>query len=85
MDVEVKFFATVEEATGTNEDSFEQESPEPLGNLIERIVERYPDMNEHIDHCTIAINLETVNIDEATVKPGDEVAIMPPFGGGNKL
>ena len=50
-------------------------------NLLEEILRRYPGLNHFTKNMMFAVNREFVNGD-MKLEDGDEVAIMPPVGGG---
>lgn len=81
-DVTIRYFASLKEETGTDEETIELGEPTGLDTILAGVKERYPDVEDSLDHVAVAVNMETVQPDETTVQPGDEVALLPPFGGG---
>jgi molybdopterin converting factor subunit 1 len=80
--VTVRYFGSISEDTDTDEESVELEETVRLDRLIDRLVERHPNLEAHLEQAAVAVNEETVDPSESTVSPGDEVALLPPFGGG---
>ncbi len=82
-EVQLRFFAGLREKIGTEKTGFELENiPEPLDNLVERVATKFPEIEGELEHVSIAVNEEIVRPRQTTVSPGDEVAFLPPFGGG---
>lgn len=79
MPVTVKYFASLRESLGRNEEQLdiggEQISVADLWCRVARDEKTLP------DHVLTAINMEYVKPD-AVVKDGDEVAFFPPVTGG---
>ena len=72
-------FARARELAGTNRDVFEATT---VGEVIEAAVARYgPDFAALLPTCRVWLNGDPA--DHATVvRPGDEVAVLPPVSGG---
>ena len=82
-EVTIRYFAQFQEITGRQQETFSLEGPTELNTVLDDVVEKYPEARDNLDHSAISVNLETINPDQTTVKPGDEIALLPPFGGGN--
>lgn len=81
--ITVRYFATFREITGREEERIPLEDPRPLDRIIEELIEQYPDIAGPLEHAAVALNYETVDPGETRVSPGDELALLPPFGGGS--
>jgi molybdopterin converting factor subunit 1 len=79
--VKVKFFAAPREAIGTDE--IEQELPagSTVEELIHQLTEEYPVLRSHTRFIGVAVNRAYVGM-QTKLHDGDEVACLPPVGGG---
>lgn len=82
--VTVNYFAQFRDRIGKSSEEFELEEPRNLSEFLDELTERYPDVAEDVAHAAIAVNYETVNPEETRLEPNDEIAILPPFGGGRE-
>ncbi len=83
QEVQLRFFAGLREKIGTEKTGFKLENnPEALEKLKERVKEKFPEIGEDLEHVSIAVNQEIARPEQTTVHPGDEIAFLPPFGGG---
>ena len=82
MKVSVLLFASVREAI--NESKLEIELPSPISNLSQFrsfFIELYPTLAKL--EFRLAVNKTyAINEDEACLKDGDEIALIPPISGG---
>ncbi len=81
MEVEVLAFAWAKDAIGG--ERLEVEVPEgaSVQSLLASLAEDHPRLGERLSALTVAVNQEFV--DPGTVlKPGDEIALIPPISGG---
>jgi len=78
----VLFFAAARDATGTAEISLDA-VPEgfTVRALSELLAARYPDLGARMRSVRFAVNSEYARADDP-VRPGDEVAVIPPVAGG---
>jgi MoaD family protein len=81
MKVTIKFFAAPREAL--NRAQVEQELPPgaTVRQLLERLCVEYPVLGEYMHRVKIAVNLKYTS-PEMELHDGDEVACLPPVGGG---
>jgi molybdopterin converting factor subunit 1 len=82
--VTVKYFANLKQMAGKDEDQFtinEGTTLEQLSELIEQNVPQLGDMVRE-KKVMISLNYDVVPLD-TVVKDGDEIALLPPFSGGN--
>ena len=75
----LRLFATVRVAAGTGRDTIEGETVEAV---LENASAKYGDeFSSLIPICRIWVNGQAAEA-EASVGPGDEVALLPPVSGG---
>jgi molybdopterin synthase catalytic subunit len=81
----VKLFAVLKDKAGIAELMIE-EQPSTVGELLGLVARRAPALADILScgRIMIAVNQEFVRAD-APLKDGDEVALMPPFSGGQDL
>ena len=81
MKINVKLFAALREELDKRE--FTQELPQgaTLGTLVERVGSQYPVVRLHLPSLHFAVNHKYTTL-EAVLQEGDEVAFLPPVGGG---
>jgi len=77
MGINVLFFGVLAEVAGTSFKHYSDVST--LGDLRHRIADDYPEIVHY--NFRIALNNEITDR-EGVLKPGDEVAYLPPFAGG---
>lgn len=81
MTVMVHLFAAATTLAKTDCLSVELPSGADVRRLREQVQARCPALRELLPRCAIAVNHEYA--DEAVIlKPGDEVAVIPPVSGG---
>ena len=76
MNITVKYFASLRERQGTNEESLHLERAIPVAQVWQRV-----SGSAETGAICMAINMEYVK-PGALVKDGDEVAFFPPVTGG---
>ena len=84
MTVEVLFFASLRDATGTDRVRLEISEPLPLDVFLPKLTSVVGESGVaalSAENVRIAINQEMIR-GSATVQDGDEVAFMPPVTGG---
>lgn len=83
--ITVKLFAILKDRAGISEMSLDIRQG-TISGLLEQVMRECPVLSGLLssDRVLIALNQELVKGD-ALVKPGDEVALMPPFSGGAGL
>jgi len=79
--VRVKFFAAPREALGAAE--IEQEIPAgaTVGELLSTLTQEYPALRPYTRFLSVAVNRAYVGM-QTELHNGDEVACLPPVGGG---
>lgn len=93
MEKEFKVFATFREICGGKTVRIPYEEHEPIGQLLDKLIDRFPQMGEELftenkairQHVHVFINgRNVIFLDglKTTVKPEDELALFPPVAGG---
>ncbi|MBE8538805.1 MoaD family protein [Geoglobus acetivorans] len=77
--VRVKFFANFRETAGTNELEIEAKT---LGELLESLKLRYPEMEKLYSYAIIMVNGRQVKDADLRLGREDVVALLPPVSGG---
>jgi molybdopterin converting factor subunit 1 len=90
--IQVLFFARARELSKSSEADFQLPDGADtctLRELLNRVGEKFPSLLAQpaplLDNCAFALNQRYVlkeNLDTAVVRPGDEVALIPPVSGG---
>jgi len=79
--VRVKFFAAPREAIGAGEIERELPAGSTVGELIDLLTEEYPVLRAYTRFISVAVNRAYVGM-QTELHDGDEVACLPPVGGG---
>ena len=79
--VRVRFFAAPREAVGTGEIEREIPAGTTVGELIERLTKEVPALRPYTRFISVAVNRAYVGM-QTELHDGDEVACLPPVGGG---
>jgi molybdopterin converting factor small subunit len=77
----VHFFAAARDLSGATHWVPEGPSPASVGELRSAIVRQFPVLAEVMPRWAISVNLDFAN-DDMQLKPGDEIAVLPPVSGG---
>jgi len=81
--VTIKLFAMLKDKAGCAELALPF-SGGTVAGLLQALGERYPDLREILACSRIMVSVnQELAANNATVKDGDEVALMPPFSGGS--
>lgn len=81
IQVKVKFFAAPREALGTDEVALEIPAGSTVQDLIEALRDTYPVLDRYTRFLSVAVNRAYVGM-QTELHEGDEVACLPPVGGG---
>ncbi|MCP4541961.1 MAG: MoaD/ThiS family protein [Chloroflexi bacterium] len=81
MKVRVKFFAAPREAIGTSDIEKELAPGTTVEALIEMLTDEYPVLRVYMRFISVAVNRAYVDM-QTELHDGDEVACLPPVGGG---
>jgi molybdopterin converting factor subunit 1 len=79
--VKVRFFAAPREAIGKGEMEKEVPAGTTVGELIELLTKEYPALRPYTRFVSVAVNRAYVGM-QTQLHDGDEVACLPPVGGG---
>ncbi|MHA2620555.1 MAG: molybdopterin converting factor subunit 1 [bacterium JZ-2024 1] len=80
MKITVRYFGIASEIAGTREQTLEVPDGTRLSDLREQIFREFPRLAEMESALLFAVDAEVV--DEAELRHGSEVAILPPVSGG---
>ena len=81
MQIRIRYFASLREAAGQPEEALTL--PDGLGvpEAREMLAERHPALARLLPTCAVAVNRAYAAAD-ACLADGDELAFIPPVGGG---
>jgi len=83
MKIKCLFFAKSGEVTGVSEKEYQLKEEADTKDLLQKVVEEYPGLEQVLTTAILSINLEyTAREPPTQLKEGDEVAIIPPISGG---
>ena len=79
----VKYFASLRQIAGKEEESFDLSGEMTLKQLADTIATTQPQIGTMVKEKKIAISInhDIVPLD-TVVRDGDEIALLPPFSGG---
>ncbi len=81
MKIEVRLFAAARELAGVSALEVELQSPATVRQLRHHLAEKAPALAPMVPHMAIAVGSDYVE-DDALIRPGDQVACIPPVSGG---
>jgi molybdopterin converting factor subunit 1 len=81
MKIKVKFFAAPREALGKNEMEITLPEGSTVAELIEQLKQEHPILRAYTRFLSVAVNRAYVGM-QTELHDGDEVACLPPVGGG---
>ena len=81
MKVRVHFYAQLRDLVGTREMDIDLPEEATVRDLLEKIYSRQPSLRSHDGSILIGSGVEFVDRSHK-LKPGEEIAIMPPVQGG---
>ena len=94
MEVDVKFYAMLREATGKKVETVVLPEKSSVGDLINLLVERYGDrfgyyvydkqkrVRDYLSFMLNGVNVNSLSGFETLLSDGDVVSLLPPIGGG---
>lgn len=94
LKVTVRFFTTLREITGKKEEQIELTRPITVGSLLKQLSKRYgkeyddyvyDELGDVRGHLQVLVNGQSVTAFRGLrtqLKDGDQVAVLPPVGGG---
>lgn len=77
----VRLFASVREAVGADRVSVELDDDARVGDLLAALAAQYPEVARQRASLSVAVNQRIARADQR-LAPGDDVALIPPVGGG---
>ena len=90
--MEWKLFADLAEVAGDRVVAVEAEPGDTVGDALDALLGAHPDLRDRViedgeiaDHINVLRNGRSVRHDDglnATLEPGDELALFPPVSGG---
>jgi molybdopterin converting factor small subunit len=81
--VRILFFATARTAVGARSISWPvPTSGRTLREVLSEVVVAHPHLGPLLPHCRFFRNEEAVARPDELLRPGEELAIHPPYGGG---
>jgi molybdopterin synthase catalytic subunit len=83
MQIRVLFFGVLKDLTGKAGESLNLPESATLGDVLTHYEQRIPSLRELTTALAMSVNQEYAG-PEARLKPGDEVALLPPVSGGSE-
>ena len=81
--VRVLLFASAREAVGRKELRLPIDAQgTPVGELLIRLTAEYPRLGSVARTCRVVLNGRFIDGNGAVARPGDELALHPPYSGG---
>jgi sulfur-carrier protein len=81
MNIRIRYFASLRETTGQNEETLPLPNGATVAALRETLLARYPRLQTVMERALCAVNHHYVSL-ETILREGDEVVFIPPVGGG---
>jgi MoaD family protein len=81
MKINIRLFSVYREIIGSNEMTIDMVRGSTLGSLFGELLRRYPRLKPLGKSIVLAVNRDFAN-SKTKLKENDEVALMPPIGGG---
>ena len=81
MKVRVQFYAQLRDLVGLDEQEVDLPEGATVEDLLDEIYARHPSLGAHDKSILIGVGVEFADRDYK-LKPGEEIAIMPPVQGG---
>jgi len=81
MSITVLYFAAARERTGRAREEYELPPGASVADVLRLVVGRHPGLERLVPHLRVAVDQEFVGVG-ALVRPGAEVALIPPVAGG---
>jgi len=81
MDVTILYFASLQDAAGTRQESLTIDDASTVADCTALLSERTPGLAARLPQCRVAVNGEFAATSQR-LADGDEVALLPPMSGG---
>ena len=81
MNIRIRYFASLREITGQNEEKLSLPDGTTVASLRDTLLARYPRLQTVMERAVCAVNHHYVSV-ETVLREGDEVVFIPPVGGG---
>jgi molybdopterin converting factor subunit 1 len=81
QEVDVLLFGPLAELAATPSVRLDVGNEARVADILAKLREKFPAIGPRLDATAVALNLSYVGRD-AVVRPGDEVALIPPVSGG---
>ena len=81
MNIRIRYFASLRETTGLNEEMLSLPKGTTIAMLRGTILARYPRLQTVMERAVCAVNHHYISL-ETELHEGDEVVFIPPVGGG---
>lgn len=81
VSIRLKFFASAREIVGKKDLVIDIKRGSKAKDVLDRLMERYPDLKQLEDQLILAVNKQTGRADKM-IEDGDEIAVLPPVSGG---
>jgi molybdopterin converting factor subunit 1 len=81
MRIQIRYFAALREAAGADAEALEAPDGAPVRAVRDQLAARRPALAPLLPRCAVAVNKAYVSA-ETTLRDGDELAFLPPVGGG---
>ena len=79
--VALVYLGRAREASGTREEEFVLQTPAKIEQAVSKAIIAHPKLSELMDTIKLLINGQWAT-QEAALKDGDRVTLLPPVGGG---
>ncbi len=83
MQCNILLFAGLAERAGARQVTVELADDATVRDLLAALAEQYPSLATLLDACFVSLNQEYAT-PETPIRPGDEIAILPPVSGGEE-
>lgn len=82
--VKVRLFARLSDLAGIRETEIELAKEGTVTDVFRMLCSRYPELSDYKERLMFAVNAEYVD-SSFTLKGGEEVALIPPVSGGDRV
>ena len=84
MDISIRYFASLREIVGRNEETVSLRDGASVADVRTLLLERYPRLQPVMERSVYAVNKKYVPL-ETPLHDHDEVVFIPPMGGGDTI